>query len=106
VIHYLPYGTTEYQEFSIVVKDEDDLEVDEDLSGSTLGIEIHDSEGNVVTGAGTASWVTASDRHARFAPTGTLPKGKYSVRWTVTISSRTFKAPNGRLADEWIVVHP
>lgn len=100
--HWFPFGTTEYQEFT--------LEADGaviDLTGQTLGIEITDADDTAVTGAGTASIVTAATGRVRFAPTGTLPRGRYSVRWTVTsiANGRLFKVPTEQ-PDEWRVGQP
>lgn len=99
--HPIPYGTTEYQDFTLKA---DGAAID--LTGLTLGIEITDADGAAVTSVGTASIVTAdaADGHVRFAPSGTLPEGSYRVRWTVTASGRLFKVPNGDKPDVWTVV--
>lgn len=82
-------------------------DVVQSMTGITVSLLLHRTDGSLVTIAGTVATATATGASIRYSPaTGDLVKGDYRGRWkAVDGSSKVAYFPNGD-PDTWKVGYP
>src|SRR4051794_4245990 len=103
MIHYIPVGTSEPQDFAL--RDDDGEVIPGD--GLTVTLQIVKKVGITTVAVDTpptASWLDASAGTVRVDGTEVLTAGVYLVRFSLTASGLVGYCPNGENSDQWHVV--
>lgn len=101
LVHIIPFGTSEPQDFQLL---NDGVALDG--TGLTLSIEVETPRGQAVSPLPiTAVWLDQAAGTVRVTGIEDLPKGRYRVRYVLTNgASQLGYVPNGQQPDIWHVV--
>lgn len=101
MMHTIPYGTSEPQDFALF-----DNGIALVGTGFSVALTITTASGAVLgSPAPTVAWLSQADGTVRVSDVQTLPVGSYSVRFQLEdLAGSIGYAPNGDSADTWDVV--
>lgn len=99
MVHIIPVGTSEPQDFQL--RDDGEALVG---TGYSVALEIENRSGAVIATPPTVAWLSQAAGTVRVSGAQNLDEGTYLVRYALTGGALVGYCPNGRRPDIWVVV--